>query len=235
MFRPSEFYDFNDYQNKLLADSTLERRIIKSISKNPKLAMVRLLHTGKNRCTSISYIDSTKIEICGKKRMTNNRVLKGLAKIAKSSLGCFFGFKLHLVVNEQGDILAFTITKGNVDDRVAVPTLVKTLFVKLFGDKGYISKKLSEFLLNQGLQLFTTIKKNMKEIPIAIKDKLLLRKRSIIETINDQLKNISQIEHTRHRSPLNFLVNLIAGLTAYSFQKKKPSSKINNTSPSVVA
>lgn len=63
----------------------------------------------------------------------------------------------------------------------------------------------------------------MKNQLLPLVDKLLLRQRSIIETINDQLKNISQIEHTRHRSPINFLVNLFAGLVAYCHQFKKPS------------
>ena len=101
--------------------------------------------------------------------------------------------------------------------------LVKNLVGKLVGDKGYISKKLFENLYKQGLQLITKIKKNMKNKFMLLTDKFLLRKRAIIETVNDQLKNISQIEHSRHRSPLNFIANILAGLIAYSLQPKKPS------------
>jgi hypothetical protein len=128
------------------------------------------------------------------------------------------------VVNDRGDLLAFCLTPGNVDDRRPVPKLVKRLFGKLFGDRGYVSQPLAEQLfVTQGLQLITKLRKNMHNRLLEWSDKLLLRKRAIIETIIDQLKNISQIEHTRHRSPLNFLVNLVAGLIAYCHQPKKPS------------
>jgi hypothetical protein len=143
-----------------------------------------------------------------------------LANLGKSSLGWYFGFKLHLIINEFGEILSFIITPGNVDDRKPVPEMTKKLFGKLFGDRGYISQELFELLLKKNLQLITTIKKNMKNRLMPLIDKILLRKRSLIETVNDQLKNISQIQHTRHRSVGNFMVNVIAGLIAYTYQEK---------------
>ena len=146
-------------------------------------------------------------------------------------MGWFFGFKLHLVVNDRGEILAFQLTPGNIDDRDPVPSLSKDLIGKLFADKGYISKALQEELLGKRLSLITGIRKNMKNHLMSMNDKLLLRKRSIIETINDQLKNISQIEHSRHRSFFNFLLNLIAGLIAYCLQPKKPSIRTNILMP----
>lgn len=114
-------------------------------------------------------------------------------------------------------------TAGNVDARAPVPALSKKLFGKLFGDRGYISQKLFEKLFERGLQLITKLKKNMKNKLMPMFDKLMLRKRCLIETVNDQLKNICQIEHTRHRSKINFLVNLLAGLIAYTYREKKPS------------
>jgi transposase len=138
-------------------------------------------------------------------------------------MGWFFGFKLHIVSNDKGEILSFYVTPGNIDDRKPLDKLTNNLTGKLFGDRGYISKQWFEQLMQQGLQLITSIKGNMKNQFIPMVDKLLLRKRFIIETINDQLKNISQIEHSRHRSITNFMVNLISGLIAYSHQKKKPS------------
>ena len=104
-----------------------------------------------------------------------------------------------------------------------VPQLTKSLTGKLFGDKGYISQPLFDSLLSQGLQLVTRIKKNMKNKLMPLVDKLLLRKRGIIESVNNQLKNISQIEHTRHRSIWNFAVNILGALTAYILQPKHPS------------
>lgn len=117
-------------------------------------------------------------------------------------------------------------TPGNTDDRVPVPELVKGLFGKLFGDKGYISQTLFETLYADGLQLVTKLKTNMKNRLVSTFDKIMLRKRAIIESIVDQLKNISQIEHSRHRSVTNFFVNLIAGLIAYTYREKKPSLNI---------
>lgn len=175
--------------------------------------------------TGISYIDSTKIAVCGQKRISRNKVFSGFAALGKSSMGWFLGFKLHLITNEQGGLLAVQVTPGNTDDRKPVDKLTKKLQGKLFGDKGYISRPLFERLFQRGLQLITTIKQNMKNKFVPLLDKILLRKRSIIETINDQLKNISQIEHTRHRSIFNFMVNLLCGLIAYTFQAKKPCIK----------
>ena len=150
-------------------------------------------------------------------------------------MGWFYGFKLHLVVNDCGEILSFQLTPGNVDDRKPVPFLAKDLIGKLFADKGYISNQLYEELLEKGVQLITGIRKNMKNHLIPLADKILLRKRSIIETINGQLKNISQIEHSRHRNFVNFLLNLFAGLIAYCLQAKKPSIRINDMLPDTMS
>jgi hypothetical protein len=161
-----------------------------------------------NDPTGISYIDSTKIAVCGNKRISRNRVFSDRAKIGKTTMGWFFGFKLHLIVTEQGGLVAVKVTPGNIDDRAPIIEMSQNIFGKLFGDKGYISKNLSDTLFENGLQLITTVRSNMRNKLMPIIDKILLRKRSIIETINDQLKNISQIEHTRHRSVWNFMVNL---------------------------
>jgi hypothetical protein len=180
-------------------------------------------------CTGIGFIDSTALAVCGNKRIQRNRVFRGLAKIGKTTMGWFFGFKLHLVINECGDLLAVQLTPGNVDDRQPVPQLTRRLFGKLFGDKGYISAEVFAELWDHGLQLITHIRRNMTNRLMPLLDKILLRKRSLIETVNDQLKNISQVEHTRHRSPTNFLVNLVAGLIQYTHQPKKPSLRLNTS------
>ena len=140
-------------------------------------------------------------------------------------MGWFYGFKLHLIVNEKGELLSTMLTRGNVDDRnrSLMQTLTKNIVGKLFGDKGYLSNPLFKFLFKRGIQLITKLKKNMANKLMPLIDKLLLRKRALIESINDELKNMCQIEHTRHRSPINFLVNLFSGLVAYTFFPKKPS------------
>ena len=175
-------------------------------------------------CTGISFVDSTCLHVCHNRRIKQHRVFKGIAERGKTSVDWFFGFKLHLVVNECGELLNIQITPGNVDDRKPIPNLLKSLFGKVFGDRGYVSQDLATQLLqNFGIEFFAKPKRNMKNRLMRLTDKLLSRKRSIIETVFDQLKNISQIEHSRHRSPLNAMINVICGLIAYCHQPKKPS------------
>lgn len=187
-----------------------------------------LKEKGLGECTGISFMDSTTLKVCRNQRIHNHKVFKNLAARGKSSMGWFFGFKLHLVCNEKGELLSFYLTKGNVDDRNPrhIKKLTEQLFGKIYADKGYLSKALWEMLFADGMQLVTKVRKNMKGHIMELKDKLLLRKRAIIETINDELKNLCQIEHTRHRSVNNFIMNILGALIAYSFFPKKPSLNI---------
>ena len=188
------------------------------------------LHSRRGTSTGIAFVDSTPLAVCRNQRIAQHRVFRGLAQRGRTSMGWFFGFKLHLIVNERGELLAFGLTSGNVDDRKPVPEMVgqvEDLFGKLFGDRGYIAQWLHDALWEEGVELITCLRSNMKNRLVPLWDKLMLRKRSLIETINDQLKNISQVEHSRHRSVVNFAVNLLAGLIAYVHQPKKPSLKLN--------
>lgn len=178
-------------------------------------------------CSGISFVDSTPLRVCHNRRIQSNKVFANFAQRGKSSMGWFFGFKLHIIVNDQGEVINFAITEANVDDRQPLisGTLIKEVWGKIFGDRGYISKDLFHMLFVDGIQLITKIRNNMKNTPMNMNDKILLRKRALIESINDELKNICQIEHSRHRSMANFLCNTIAGLVAYSFLPKKPAIK----------
>jgi hypothetical protein len=188
---------------------------------------VYLQTRGLDSPTGISFIDSTALKVCHNKRICRNRVFKGLAQIGKTTMGWFFGFKLHLLINDRGGLLGYRLTEGHVDDRTVVEAITEGLFGKLFGDKGYVSQSLFEKLLGKGVKLITHLRKNMKCCLMEWEDKILLRKRSLIETVNDTLKNVCQIEHSRHRSPISFLAHLIAGLIAYSRLPKKPSLKMD--------
>lgn len=155
-------------------------------------------------CSGISFLDSTSLKVCHNRRIQQHKVFQNLAARGKTSVDWFFGFKLHLVVNDQGELLNVVLTPGNTDDRTPVLKLLQQLFGKVFADKGYVSQKLAQQLLESaGIQLITKLKRNMKQRLMPLSERLMLRKRSIIETIIDQLKNISQIEHSRHRSPVN--------------------------------
>lgn len=213
-------------------------RFIELSHRNAIAFMFFLHHCCKGKCTGISFIDSTVLRVCHNKRIKRNKVFKGIAERGKSTMGWFFGFKLHLIINDKGEILSFYLTKGNVDDRnaKAITRMTKEIFGKLFGDKGYISKALSDMLFGNGIQLITAVRRNMKEKALSNEEKLLLRKRSVIETVNDELKNICQVEHTRHRSISGFLLNIMGALAAYSFFPKKPSIKkdIEETNPLLI-
>jgi len=181
------------------------------------------LHTRKGRCTGITFVDSTSLAVCHNRRIARHKVFAGYATRGKSSMGWFFGFKLHLMVNDEGELVAFRVTTGEVNDQVPVGRMARGLWGQLFGDRGYISRALHKALWAQGLALITLLRRNMKPRLMRLWDRLLLRQRFLIETINDQLKNVSQIEHSRHRSLTGFMVNLVAGLIAYTYQPKKPS------------
>ena len=185
------------------------------------------LKSRRGKVTGISFVDSTAIPVCHPKRISRNKVFKETAKLSKSSMGWFYGFKLHLIINDSGEILSCQITPGNVDDRTNLSSMSQGITGQIFGDKGYIKKELFEQLLSRGLQLITPLKSNMINKLVPINDKILLRKRSVVETVNDQLKNISYLVHSRHRSLHNFMLNLITALIAYTHQPKKPSLKLD--------
>jgi len=192
--------------------------------------MMFLMSCCTGESTGISYIDSTKLCVCKNQRIHQHKVFKDIANRGKTSTGWFYGFKLHFIINDCGEIISFKITSGNVADNNenVLLTLCKKIFGKLYGDKGYIVKEaVFDKLFFDGVHLITKIKKNMKNKLMSIYDKIMLRKRALIETIIDQLKNIAQIEHSRHRCFTNFVTNLFAGLCSYSFTPKKPSLNSN--------
>jgi len=180
------------------------------------------------RSQGINFIDSTHIKVCHNRRIHNHKVFASVAERGQCSLGWFYGFKLHLIINDKGEILSFYLTKGNVDDRniKLMTSMTEQIFGKLFGDKGYISKALADLLWRNGIQMITKPRKNMKDFNISQADKIMHRKRAIIECVNDELKNIYKLQHTRHRSVNNFLMNTMGVLCAYHFFPKKPSLNI---------
>lgn len=223
------------YQEKVLEQWSAEFPTLVSYNRlvewipSTLIPLCAYLRSCFGRCSGISFMDSTSLKVCHNRRIKQHKVFKDLAARGKTSVDWFFGFKLHLVVNDQGELLNVILTPGNTDDRTPVPKLLQQLFGKVFADKGYVSQKLAKQLLETtGIQLITRLKRNMKQRLMPLSDRLMLRKRSVIETIIDQLKNISQIEHSRHRSPVNCFVNIICGLIAYCHQPKKPAIAIDH-------
>ena len=149
---------------------------------NVLTACLYYLKSRQGQVTGISFVDSTAIPVCHPKRISRTKVFKETAKLSKSSMGWFFGFKRNLIINDCGEILSCRITPGNVDDRTHMPSMTQGITGQMFGDKGYIKKELFEQLLSKGLQLITPLKANMKNQLIRMDDKILLRKRSVIES-----------------------------------------------------
>lgn len=183
------------------------------------------------RCSGITFVDSTMIPVCHNLRRYSNRVFKGIATDGKSTMGWCHGFKLHLACNDRGEIIAFVLTGANVDDKnpMVWDVLSKKIYGKLFADRGYISQKLFDRLFADGIQLVTGLRVNMKNKLMPFYDKMMLRKRLIIETINDMLKNVAQVVHSRHRSITNFIMNLVSAVAAYCFFDNKPAALVGYT------
>lgn len=175
------------------------------------------------QATGISYVDATSLAVCHPKRISRNRVFAGVAALGKTTKGWFFGLKLHLVINERGEIQGLKLTRGNVDDRVPMLAITKLVTGLLFGDKGYVKQELFNELSKRGIKLVTGIKKGMKNKLMPLMEKILLRKRSIIETVFSVLKTSFELEHTRHRSIWNAFVHILSTLVAYSLKPNKPA------------
>ena len=204
------------------------------LTKTMLVPMMAFFNFVKAQASDISFIDSTAIRVCKTKRLFNHKVFKGLATRGKSTMGWFFGFKLHLIIDQYGAPISFKMTKGNADDRSVVEDLSKDLRGKIFGDKGYISKKLFKSLFSRGLHLVTAIKKNMKPQLMPLDDSATLKKRGLIESVFNVMKNMMHLEHSRHRSVLHFMVNIVGVVVGYSLKHLKcrdiVAKKIESTS-----
>ncbi len=184
-----------------------------------------LLHSVLGEKTGIYIADATSLPLCHNKRINRHRVFKGIAARGKTTMGWFYGLKLHLIINHQGSIMALKITSGNVDERTVLDDMTRHLKGTILADKGFISQDLFQKLYQRGLKLITGIRRNMKNYLMPMMEKILLRKRFIIETVFDILKIHMNLSHTRHRSPVNACVNILSCLTAYQWRQNKPDFK----------
>ena len=193
-----------------------------TLTKQVWVLLAFFLASRRGRHTGIYYIDSTPLPVCHNRRIAKHKVFEGLAARGKTSMGWFFGFKLHLVFNHLREIVAVKLTPGNVSDTAPVPKLTKDLIGKLFGDKGYIGKKLAELLLRRGLALMTRVRSNMKSLPVSFFDKALLNGRNIAETIIGHIKEFSSLRLPKHRSVFNAFTHITAAIIAYQINPLSP-------------
>lgn len=189
------------------------------------LAIFAQLQAQLATCTGASFIDSFCLEVSHQRRIYSHKVFKGIAQRGKTSVGWFYGFKLHIIINHVGEIISFYITPGNISDNneKVLNKLTQKLFGKLYGDKGYIVRpEVFEKLYLKGVHLITKLRKNMKNKLISLEDKIGLKKRGVIESVGAILKEDLSLEHSRHRSVFGFMTHVISTLVAYSFRDKKP-------------
>lgn len=154
-----------------------------------------------------------------------HKVFAGIAARSKTTKGWFYGLKLHLLINQGGGIIKASFSSGNKDDRAQLKLMIKGLFGKVFGDRGYISQELFRELLEQGIFMVTRVKKNMKNKLMSLIDKVLLLKRVLIESVFGKIKLLGKFEHSRHRSVTNAFVHMVAALISYQLSDNKPSIK----------
>jgi hypothetical protein len=192
--------------------------------------LVYLITKKLSSCTGVSFIDSFKLEACHIKRASSHKTLKSIAKKGKTSTGWFYGTKVHLIINHKGEITSFHLSSGNVADNNEnlLIKITKNVCGKLFGDKGYIvNPNLFEKLYESGVHMVTKIRANMKNKLMNTADKLLLKKRGLIESVGNILKSRLDLEHTRHRSVWGFLLHAVSSLVAYQTRENKPSLSFN--------
>ena len=189
--------------------------------------LVSYLSTTLGDCSGVSFVDSTRLRVCDNRRISSHRVFADVAKGSKTSMGWFYGFKLHLAINEKGEVLDVALTPGNIEDRKPLRKFAERLHGSLYADRGYISKALREELREQGVNLVYKVRKNMKPLDLSVSDEVLLKKRMLIESVIRELKTQMQVEHSRHRSFENFQVNVFSALIAYQLLENKPSLNIH--------
>lgn len=232
-YQMSGYKCFQYYYEELVA-TTLQEYFPQQVSYERFVALIpRLLpglyvflkgQTLLSRRSGTYFIDSKKLPVCHNRRIHNHKVFAQQAQRGKSSTGWFYGFKVHLVINHYGELINFLFTQGNIADNnhEALRQLIGSLKGQCFGDKGYLTTLFEEFY-EQGLQLVTKVRNKMKNRLIPLDQYLKLRKRAIIESVNDILISVFDLEHTRHRSPVNALAHMLSALIAYCFYEDKPA------------
>ncbi|MCB9227561.1 MAG: IS982 family transposase [Chitinophagales bacterium] len=196
-----------------------------------------LLKQGAKHKKGFYYADSKQLKVCHILREYQHKVFKQHATKGKSSTGWFFGFKLHLVINLYGEIVKFCFTPAHVADNNfdLMTHFLKDLQGKIYADKGYLSSKAWHELRNNGVQIITKLRKNMKNKLMDLQDKLFLLKRGLIESVFNVLTTVCDLEHSRHRNPINAFTHMVGSLVGYHFLDKKPKIRLHNKANSLLS
>jgi hypothetical protein len=216
----------------LLSEGTFlhGRFVCYTIRALPLLLLLLLYKCSQSVRSGHYFIDSKKLEVCHLRREKDHKVFKPFARKGKGSMGWFYGLKLHLVINHLGEIVSFLLTPANTADNnhSVLTQLLHGLQGKCAGDKGYYTT-LFEHFLEHGLHLLLRPKKNMKPLPAFAGDVRFLKQRPLIESVNDILATVCDVEHTRHRNPLHGYASILSALIAYQYLPHKPHLFIPGT------
>jgi hypothetical protein len=231
----SGYKNFKEYYTRLIQQSmrhefskvvSYNRFVELKSNANVALFIFLKIYCGSQEYVGICYIDSCAVKVCNNKRISSHKVFKELAQRGQTSMGWFYGFKVHLIIDSMGQIINFYVTAGNVADNNhnLLEKLTQNIVGKIFGDKGYLlNPSFYQKLYNRGAIFITKVRKNMQNRVLDFIDKILLKKRGIIESSIGILKNFFNLEHSRHRSPKNFISHTLSTLVAYCFKPSKPS------------
>jgi len=194
----------------------------------PYLFSFRQWQCSQNEYTRRYFIDSKRLPICHNRRIKSNRVFKGLARRGKSSTGWFYGFKAHLIVNNLGQIMQFAFTPANIADNNhdILRQISSGVVGRCYGDKGYVTTILDE-LWAKGFKLIARLRDNMKNKLCEMQDRYGMAKRGLIESVNDLLMTMCDLEHSRHRKPINAFTHMTSALVAYAYLDHKPTVKFH--------
>jgi len=190
----------------------------------PHLYLLTQYRSLQAQRSDLYIMDSKKLPVCHNLRIPSNKVFEGIAARGKSSTGWFYGLKIHLIINHLGEIVNFELTPGNIadNDKRVLDKLLYNLKGICLADKGYLTK-FFEHYYQKGIKIITKVRNNMKNKLMPLHERVLLKKRNVIESVNDILMTVCNIEHTRHRNPYNAMANIFAAIAAYSFLDNKPS------------
>lgn len=178
-----------------------------------------IFYVNKSRQDGFYFMDSTPLKVCENKRIFDHKVCEDLAQRGKSSMGWFFGFKLHVVCDSLGRLVSLLITPGNTDDRKFVLKLLRGLKGLCIADAGYVSKKLMQELYEQGLLLLTDVRKSMKRL-MSETQHALLKQRQRIEGVFSCLKHRLKAEASIARSPLGYLSRCLYACLTFALSKE---------------
>jgi len=237
-YQLSGYKNFEYYYHRMIKgkyasyfpDAPSYKRFLNFIGRSLDLMCLWVLYTTcQSQRTGLYFVDAKKLPVCHLRRERSHRVFDGIAQKGKTSTGWFYGLKIHLIINNLGEIIAFDLSAGNVADnnQELLKRMMQGLRGICVGDKGYLTKLFS-FFYESGLHLLTKPRKNMKNLPVDAKHKLLIDKRGIIESVFDILSSVCDIDHTRHRSPINATVHILAALVGYHYIEKKPRVFFSN-------